>query len=95
MDIRTSDADTLVRAAYLLGTLDRSRFTDEQLEIVDAALECVERVKAKKEYNNTRQREYMAKKRVADPTYAQRVVRKESATGKRGRPKKVKPEESA
>lgn len=90
MEIRTSDADTFVKAAYLLGTLDRSRFTEEQLEIVDSALEAIERVKQAKIYNNERKKKYVQAKREADPTYAQRYERKEHATGQRGRPKKVK-----
>ena len=95
MDIRTSDADTLVRAAYLLGTIDRSMFTKEQLEIVDSALECIERVKERKEYNNTRQRKYIAKRREENPTYGQAKENIANRGGKRGRPKKDSPEESA
>ena len=79
MDIRATDADTFVRVTHLIASLDRTRFSDEQLEIIDAALEACERVKASKEHTNNRQRKYIQEKRKADPNYGQPARRKKEA----------------
>lgn len=89
MDIRTSDARTFIRLAHLVASLDRSRFTDEQLEVVDAAVEAIDRVEAKIEYNNNRQRKYMQDKREENGSYyAQSYAKKATKGNKRGRPRK-------
>ena len=76
MDIRTSDADTFVRVTHLIASLDQSKFSDEQREIIQAALEACERVRKQKEYNNERQRKYIAEKRKADRDYGMPSRRK-------------------
>lgn len=88
MDIRTSDADTFIRLTHLVAALDRKRFTDEQLEIIDAAVEAIVRVEERKEYNNARQRAYMAEKRKDDSYYAQSNAKKATKGNPKGRPKK-------
>ena len=89
MDIRTSDARTFIRLAHLVASLDRNRFTEEQLEVVDAAVEAIDRVEARIEYNNNRQRKYMQDKREENgPAYAQSNAKKAVRGNKRGRPKK-------
>ena len=93
MELRASDADIFVRSTHLLASLDRKRFSEEQLEIIDAALAACERVQAERERRNKYQTKYIAEKRKADPSYAQSEERKSTYKGKRGRPRK-NPEET-
>lgn len=71
MEIRTSDVETFIRAAHLLASLDRSRFSVEQLEVVDAAADAVGRAKERIEYDRNRKSEYMKKRRKEDIYYGQ------------------------
>ena len=79
MEIRTSDAQVFMRLAYLVAALDRARFSREQLEVIDAAIEACERVKAQDEYNKNRKKAYIQEKRKADPNYGQPARRKKEA----------------
>lgn len=90
MEIRTSDARTFIRLTHLVTALDRSRFTDEQLEIVDAAIEAIERVEASITYNNERKKKYITEKRAeTDSYYGQSYAKKATKGGKIGRPRKT------
>lgn len=71
MEIRTSDVETFIRAAYLLASLDRNRFSAEQLEVVDAAADAVGRAKERIEYDRNRKSAYMKKRRKDDTYYGQ------------------------
>lgn len=89
MEIRTSDARTFIRLTHLVAALDRSRFTDEQLEIVDAATEAIERVEESIAYNNERKKKYVAAHRKEDPDYAREEAKKATRGKPVGRPRKT------
>ena len=95
MEVRTSDAETLMRAVHLLGALDRSRFTKEQLEVVDSAVDCVDRLKKSMQATREYKARYVAEKRKKDKAYAMSYDQKAAVGKPKGRPRKKKEDEPA
>ena len=92
MTVKTIDCEAMMQAMYLLASVEKSQFTKEQLAIVDRGLEAAEAMRVTMERERASKREYMAKRRAEDPTYAQKNSVKATYTGKVGRPRKKKDE---
>ena len=90
MEVKAPDCEALLRAAYLLASLDRARFSAEQQEVIDNGIKAAESMRARMENYRERQRSFMAEKRKADPTYGQTYTAKKSVGKPKGRPKKEK-----
>lgn len=88
MEVKAPDCEALMRAAYLLASLDRARFSSEQLEVVDKGIKAAESMRANIESYRERQRTFMMEKRKADPTYGMSYERKAAVGKPKGRPPK-------